>query len=68
MITFLDQAGNAVRVQVHIIYEGVVTNPDTGQSVKDPVYHPLHRPDRGPRPCRAVLHHPGAGRQRRLHT
>jgi hypothetical protein len=38
IITFFDQAGNAVRVQVHIAYEGVVTNPETGQSVKDPAH------------------------------
>jgi hypothetical protein len=38
MITFFDQAGHPVSVQLHFNYEGVVTNPDTGQSVKDPLH------------------------------
>jgi len=36
IITFYDQAGTPIRVQVHLDYEGVVTNPTTGRSVKDP--------------------------------
>jgi hypothetical protein len=38
VITFFDEAGNPVRVQVHIDYEGVVTNPDTGQTIEDPAH------------------------------
>jgi len=38
VITFFDQAGNPARLQVHFDYAGVVTNPATGQSVKDPAH------------------------------
>jgi hypothetical protein len=38
VITFFDQTGNPTRLQVHFDYEGVVTNPATGQSVKDPAH------------------------------
>jgi hypothetical protein len=38
VITFFDEAGIPVRVQVHIDYQGVVTNPDTGQTVEDPAH------------------------------
>lgn len=36
IITFFDDAGNPVQVQVHINFEGVVTNPATGQTLRDP--------------------------------
>jgi hypothetical protein len=36
VITFFDEAGDPVSVQVHGNFEGVVTNPETGQSVRDP--------------------------------
>jgi hypothetical protein len=35
-ITFFDRTGNAIRLQVHFDYMGVVTNPSNGISVKDP--------------------------------
>src|SRR6266705_760555 len=38
IITFFDQTGNPTRLQVHFDYEGVVTNPATAQSVKDPAH------------------------------
>jgi hypothetical protein len=38
VITFFDKTGNPTSVQVHINFEGVVTNPVTGQSVKDPAH------------------------------
>lgn len=34
--TFFDRAGNPVRIQIHVDFAGVVTNPATGQSVEDP--------------------------------
>lgn len=33
--TFFDKAGDPVRVQITVNYVGVVTNPETGQSVRD---------------------------------
>jgi hypothetical protein len=38
LITFFNQAGEPVAAQFHFNYVGVVTNPATGQSVKDPAY------------------------------
>ena len=38
IITFFDEVGNAVSVQVHFNFEGVVTNPETGQSLRDPAH------------------------------
>ena len=38
IITFFDEAGAPVRVQVHINFEGVVTNPATGQTLRDPAH------------------------------
>jgi hypothetical protein len=38
IITFFDQAGDPTSVQFHFNYEGVVTNPETGQSVRDPAH------------------------------
>ena len=38
ILTFFDQAGDPVSVQVHFNYDGVVTNPETGQSVGDPAH------------------------------
>ena len=38
IITYVNQAGAIVRVQEHFDYEGEVTNPETGQTVKDPAH------------------------------
>ena len=35
LITFFDKAGAPVNIQVHVNYESVVTNPETGQTVRD---------------------------------
>lgn len=37
-ITFFDRAGDPVRLQVHFDYDGVVTDPATGETVKDPAH------------------------------
>lgn len=34
--TFFDQAGNPVRVQVHVHYDGTLTNSETGLTLRDP--------------------------------
>lgn len=34
--TFFDQAGNPVRVQVHVNFEGILTNTATGLTLRDP--------------------------------
>lgn len=35
LITFFNEAGDPTSVQVHVTYEAVVTNPETGQAVRD---------------------------------
>jgi hypothetical protein len=34
--TFFDNAGNAIQVQVHVNFNGVITNSVTGRTVRDP--------------------------------
>ena len=36
--TFFDQAGNPVRLQIKVDAAGVVTNPETGESVENPAH------------------------------
>ncbi len=36
--TFFDQAGNPVRLQIKVDAVGVVTNPETGESVENPAH------------------------------
>jgi hypothetical protein len=36
--TFFDASGTPVRIQIHLDYVGVVTNPVTGQRVNDPAH------------------------------
>jgi hypothetical protein len=35
LITFFNETGDPISIQVHVNYEAVVTNPETGQTVKD---------------------------------
>ncbi len=39
--TFFDKAGNPVRVQTKVNFVGVVTNPETGESVRDAAHHTI---------------------------
>ena len=39
--TFFDKEGNPVRVQIKVNYVGVVTNPETGESVKNPGHYTI---------------------------
>lgn len=36
VMVFFDKAGDPVRVEVHINYTGVITNPETGRTLRDP--------------------------------
>ena len=37
--TFFDNAGIPIRVQVHVNFNGTITNSETGRTVRDPGHH-----------------------------
>jgi len=39
--TFFDKEGTPVRVQIKVNFVGVVTNPETGESVRDAAHHTI---------------------------
>jgi hypothetical protein len=39
--TFFDNAGNPIRVQVHVNFNGIITNSVTGQTLRDPGHHTI---------------------------
>ena len=39
--TFFDNAGNPIRVQVHANFNGIITNSETGRTVRDPGHYTI---------------------------
>jgi hypothetical protein len=39
--TFFDEAGTPVRTQITVNFDGVVTNPETGESVENPAHQTI---------------------------
>ena len=39
--TFFDNAGNAIQAQIHVNFNGVITNSVTGRTVRDPGHYTL---------------------------